>query len=210
MNRGYVALGIAAVLAAVIGLYVIPGADDRTDATVSRDRDPSRAASDTGQNRPTVPSRAPSLPARASDRAVGSGASDEYVVGGVRIRDHRSGERERVDLPPAIHPPGGRKIASELTSSVGQKVRAVVAECAASVPQDARGDRPRADGEITIAIKNQLATVTAATFQLRDVVGAVVDPVKQCLEHKTIGVATASGDEPDVASYDITMSFRLP
>src|ERR1043165_415594 len=52
----------------------------------------------------------------------------DYMVGGVRVRDHRSGDRTPSAVPSAIHPPGGRKIASHLTSDIAQTVRAVMTE----------------------------------------------------------------------------------
>jgi hypothetical protein len=47
-------------------------------------------------------------------------------------------------------------------------------------------------------------------FQVRDVAGGSTGPVKECMEQKTVGVATPSGDEPDVQGYAITLSLRLP
>jgi hypothetical protein len=131
------------------------------------------------------------------------------MIGGVHVRDHRSGDHTPVDLPPAIHAPHGRKIPSQLTHDLTQRLRAVVNECAARIPAGARGARAGIDGEITIAIKDQQATVTAGTFQLRDI-AASDGSVKDCIEQKAVGVAVASGDEPDVENYGITLSLRLP
>lgn len=209
MNRGYLALGGALVLAAVIGLYaVLSRGDDR--AVTPAPRDPEIAQASPGKPSGSGPARTPSANVTPEQTTPSTTTTKEYTVGGVRIRDHRSGAHVQPDVPPAIHPPGGRKVPSELTSGIAQKVRAVVAECAASVPAEARGEKPRADGEIRIAIKSQQATVTGATIQMRDVVGAAGDPVKQCIEQKAIGVATPSGDEADLEDYAITVSFRLP
>jgi hypothetical protein len=131
------------------------------------------------------------------------------MVGGVRVRDHRSGDRTPSAVPPAVHPPGGRKIASHLTSDIAQKVRAVMTECAFSLPPDARGAEPRLDGTIEIAIKDRLATITSASVQLRDVSASAAAPVKRCIDEKSVGVATSAGEEADVAGYAITLSFRL-
>jgi hypothetical protein len=131
------------------------------------------------------------------------------VVGGVRIRDHRKGEHVQLDVPPSIHPPGGRKLPSELTNAIAQQVRAAVNECAASVPAEARGDKPRMDGEIQIAIKDRQARVTSATIQPRDITGSV-EQVKQCVEQRAVGIASPSGDEADLEGYSITLSIRLP
>lgn len=61
-----------------------------------------------------------------------------------------------------------------------------------------------------MSIKDHQATVTRATFELRDLASASQGPLKQCMEQKSVGVATPSGDEPDVSGYAITLSFRLP
>ena len=43
---------------------------------------------------------------------------------------------------------------------------------------------------------------------LRDVAGG--ESVKQCIEQKSVGITASAGDEPDVDSYAITLSLRLP
>ncbi|HET7504156.1 MAG TPA: hypothetical protein VFK02_24215 [Kofleriaceae bacterium] len=153
---------------------------------------------------PIGPADTPAQPTAGS----GSGVR-EYVVGGIRVRDHRTGDHPPSEIPPAIHPPHGRRIPSQLTYAVTQQVRGVVNECAASVPIAARGPKAGLDGQVLISIKDHQATVTRATFVLRDV--ASPDPsVRQCLEQKAIGLATPSGDEADVENYAITLSLRLP
>lgn len=212
MNRGYLALGAALVLAAVIGLYVVLLRDDGAGAQ----HDPAGpkiaevARVDHGKPGVTVTPTAP----REDSRPAASGGQgtkvSEYTIGGVRVRDHRSGDRAPVDIPPAIHPPEGRKIPSQLTSGIAQRLRTVMAECAASVPAEARGAASRIEGEIQIAIKDHHATITSATYQARDVDGEAQGAIKRCMEQKSVGVATPSGDEADVEGYAITLSFRLP
>jgi hypothetical protein len=206
MNRGYLVLGAAAVLAAIIGLYVALGQSD--DAAGQRTPgDPKIAEAgrgrDVGGTRPGDHAR-PSLPPGAGS------AAREYVSGEVRVRDHRSADHAAVDVPPAIHPPEGRKIPSQLTSDLAQHLRGVMADCAASVPPGALGASPRLEGEVLMSIKNHQATVTGATFQLRDAAAASQDAVKQCMEQKSVGVATPSGDEADVEGYAINLSFHFP
>jgi hypothetical protein len=206
MNRGFLAVAGGLVLAGVIVLYVLLRASD--DPAAGRASNAPRITeADHGKPGPTVRPVAPSDPAVP----VGSGSgSRDYVIGGVRVRDHRSGEHPMLDIPPAVHPPQGRRIPSQLTYALTQKLRGVVNECAASVPQDGRGAKPRIDGEIIIAIKGQQATVTSGTFQLRDADSASEAPVKACMEQKAVGVATPSGDEPELENYAITLSVRLP
>jgi hypothetical protein len=208
MNRGYLAFGAAAVLAAILGLYAVmsKGGGPATPSPADP-RNMTEARPDTPG---IVVSRPPARPGARPAVPSGSAASSDYTVGNVRIRDHRSGEHPQVDVPPAIHPPEGRKIPSQLTSDIAQRLRALTSACGASVPPEARGAAPRLDGEIQIAIKNQQATVTSAIFQARDVAAASQDAVKQCMEQKAIGVGAPSGDEPDVEGYAITLSLRLP
>lgn len=208
MNRGYLALGAALVVVVVIALYVALAASDDGEVA-TRSRDPKIA--EVPRDRPTgsivrTPS-ASGTPERTADTSAD--APKEYVIGGVRVRDHRKGEHVQMDVPPSIHPPGGRKLPSELTNAIAQQVRAAVNECAASVPAEARGDKPRVDGEIRIAIKDRQVRVTSATIQPRDITGSV-EQVKQCIEQRTVGIASPSGDEADIEGYSITLSIRLP
>jgi len=212
MNRGYLALGAAVVVVALFGLYVAMSKDD--DAAPPREpagrnisrTDPGKSAVKETRPRPGDGAHPtlPALPAR-SDPAV-----SEYMVGDVRVRDHRTGEHAPIDVPPAVHPPQGRKIPSQLTSDIARGLRSVVSECAASVLPGDRGAAPHLDGLIMISIKNQQATITSATFQARDVAPTSQGLVKQCLEQKSIGVGVPSGDEADVEDYGITLSLRLP
>jgi len=209
MNRGYLVLGAAVVLVAAVALYVAIGTGE--DAAGKRSPgDPKLTEADHGRRdggTPSHPDRAqPSSPAAPA----GAGTAREYTVGDVRVRDHRSGENAPLEAPPPIHPPEGRKIPSQLTSDLAQHLRGVMNECAAGVPREALGASPRLEGEVLMSIKDHQATVTNATFQLRDVAPASQDALKQCMAQKAVGVATPSGDEPDVEGYEITLSFRLP
>lgn len=209
MNRGYLALGAAIVVVALFGLYVAMSKDD--DAAPPREpagrklsrSDPGKPAVRGTRAQPGDAPR-PALPAR-SDPTV-----SEYMVGDVLVRDHRTGDHAPIDVPPAVHPPQGRKIPSQLTSDIAHRLRAVVTECAASVLPGDRGATPHLDGQIMISIKDQQATITSATFQARDVAPTSQGLVKQCLEQKAIGVGVPSGDEADVEGYGITLSLRLP
>jgi hypothetical protein len=133
----------------------------------------------------------------------------EYTVDGVRIRDHRKGSHAPVDLPPNIHPPDTRRIASTVTHGVITQMTGVVKECAAGLPADARGAKPRVEGTVFLGIKDKQARTNEAKVQLRDVVaGAWIDTIKSCIESKSIGLTTAA-DEADLERYSITVSFAL-
>jgi hypothetical protein len=211
MNRRYLALGAAIVVVAVIGLYVASRRSDPGGDTAANDDliGPKNPEADPGKPKIKVTQTASGTSPRPELTGAGSAVSD-YMVGGVRIRDHRSGDHAPVDLPPVIHPPQGRKIPSQLTSDIAQKLRAVTTACTASMPAAGRGPQARLEGEIKIAIKDHQAEVTSATFQLRDVAGGADSPVKQCMEQKSVGVTTPAGDEPDVEGYAISLSLRVP
>src|SRR3954468_13219762 len=100
----------------------------------------------------------PSLPRVGEAVAVNpdpAAPQHEYVVGDIRVRDHRSGDNKPLDIPPNVHPAEGPAIPSTLTHDISQKVKAVVMDCAKQdLPRDARGDgKPRLEGQISIAIK---------------------------------------------------------
>jgi len=207
MNRGSLALGLGLVAAAGIGLYVATRGNDRTEggdaAVAPRNAEPLSGAR-----------LAPSLPADRAGRVAPlpstAPSGTDYVVGDVRVRDHRTGTHEQLDVAPVIHAPTGPKIASTLSQAIAKNIRGVVADCAASVPSDARGAKPRFEGQVKIAIANQQATITSAAIRLRDVTGESVAAAQQCIEQKVIGISTPSGNEPDIEGYGITLSLRLP
>jgi hypothetical protein len=220
MNRRILALGAVIVLVALGGLLfalrghdapsVAPPHEEAARGTTHRDEArPSFAESGAGT---AARAEAPAPPSRGDTLEVpaGGSATKEYVVGDVRVRDHRTGDHPIPDLPPAVHPPQGRRLPSTLTNELAQQLRKAVASCAASVPAEARGPAPKIDGEIIIAIKDHQASITSATFQPRDVTGDANDAVKQCLASRAIGLATPSGEQADLDHYAVTLSLVLP
>ena len=146
-------------------------------------------------------------PAIASD--VGSDDATTYKVDTITIHDHRgSNAGSALDLPPGIHPPNMRQISPAAVANVSRGVRGVLAECQKLVPPIPPGPKPRMDGEIVISIKNGQATITKGLVQLRDTVGDV-EPAKQCLEQKVVGVTSDAAGEADLDAYSIHMSFAL-
>lgn len=205
-------IGGLVVLAGLAALWLTLSDDDPgptpAPAAVS-------SAPPTGASRPALGASgrapavtvSPTLPSTGS--AAGSAAAPtEYVVGDTRVRDHRGGNHAPMDVPPSIHPPDGRKIQSSTSFEVGQKVKAAVEACAASIPVEARGTKPRVEGQVVISIKDRQVTVRETTMQLRDVVGAAAPATKACIEEKTRAI-THVADEADTESYDLTMSFAL-
>jgi hypothetical protein len=210
MTRGYLMLGAAIVLAAVVGLFVLlsPGDDASANRTpeTARSAEPAAPAVKRRSTEAVTPSGPPDHP----DTTANEPGTREQTFGNVVVRDHRTGAHDAIDVPPVIHAPQSRKIASQLSYDVSQPVRAAVLECAASVPREARGPKPRFEGQITIAIKNRQATITDAVLKLRDVTSVALEPLNRCVEQKSVGASVPSGDEPELEGYSITMSLRLP
>ncbi len=218
MNRRVIlALGAVAVLAALLVLFFklreagkasanaqsTPATTASTEPATQPPRETPKVVADS--NRPGAPVVSP---AQGRSDPPDEGVK-EVTINGMRIRDHRKGEHAPIDLPPNIHAPDSRKISSTLTAAISEKLQAVMSECAVNVPSEARGPKPKLEGTVTIGIKDHQAKITQSTMQLRDVVGASVDPTKQCIEQKSLGLTTAATDETDLESYTISITFAL-
>lgn len=166
------------------------------------------ASTDPTSSTPSAPPRLPSTvtPAKPIPEA---GSANEYTVGDVQIRDHRSGSNAQIDVPPNIHRPNTRQLPSTLTAQVAQQIRGVLADCAKDLPKEARGDHPRLEGTINVAIKDHKLTVTTATYQLRDVTGDAVATMKSCVEQKSVGLESAANDQEDIDNYSIGITFAV-
>jgi|GEM_PF-2068345 len=216
MNRRILAVGAIIVVVAIGGLlFALRGSDPGDDArsappvaTTHRDEARPRSEVESGRRTPALPVDPPS----AGDTATPERGSPykEYVVGDVRVRDHRAGDLPQRDVPPAVHPPQGRRLPSTLTNEFAQQLRAALATCAVSVPAEARGPTAKIDGEIIIAIKDHQASIASAIFAPRDISGESNDAVKQCLSAKAVGMTTPSGDQADLDHYAVTLSLVLP
>jgi len=161
---------------------------------------------------PSAPSAPPHLPPTVTDTTKPipeSGSANEYTIGDVRIRDHRSGSNAPIDIPPNIHRPNTRQLPSTLTAQVAQQIRGVLADCGKDLPKEARGDHPRLEGTINVAIKEHKLTVTTATYQLRDVNGDAAATMKSCVEQKSVGLETAASDQEDIDNYSIGITFAV-
>lgn len=209
MKRALVA---ALVVALVIVVYLMTRTHARTDDTASTAG--SSAASGvtvTGStdHRPIV-TPAPRLPDNnGASRLPEQGSANEYVIGDVRVRDHRAGSNAPMDIPPNVHPPGARVIPSKLTSAVAQQVRGVLAECTKDIPREARGPHPRLEGQLIVTIKDHMMTVTEATMQLRDMPADSLDATRQCVEQRSVGLQTAAADQDDLDKYSIGVTFAV-
>jgi hypothetical protein len=214
--RNALVIGGLVVVALVVALYFAM----KKDSAAAQGSQGTSTTSGQGSAVVTAPPRAgqpnvtPGLtgdrPAPTMPQAAPGQYPKDYVVGDIHVRDHREGDNKPLDIPPNVHPAEGPAIQSTLTADIAQKVKAVVYECTASIPKNARGDKPRAEGQILIAIKNHNVTVTKSIMQLRNVTGESVEPAKQCIEQKSVGLTSAAPEQADIDSYSINLSYAIP
>ena len=209
MSRNALVIGGLVLAAAAVALYflVLDGGEGSSGASAPATpigTPPPEVTASPG-TAPTLPGggTAPTLPTETEHRT-------EYAVGDIQVRDHRTGNHAPLDIPPNVHPAEVREIPSTLTHDIAQKVKAVMLECTQQVPREARGEKPRLEGQILIAIKDHKVTITKATMQLRRIEGASVDPTKQCIEGKSVGIETGAPDQDDLESYSINLTFAIP
>jgi hypothetical protein len=206
MSRTLLGVLAAVVFVAGIVLYVLLGKSARSSEGTT--------TTTVGSNGSTVTTTTdrtgtPQLPPTGS--APSFGGPDEYTVGGMKVRDHRRGDNAPVDIPPNVHMPGATEIPSTLTHELAQQVKAVMRDCVKSLPADAKGEAPKLEGQITIAVKDQKASITKSRVQLRDVKdGDAVTAAKQCIESKSIGIGAPASDVPNLDAYTINLSFLIP
>jgi hypothetical protein len=208
MKRALVAVAVVAV---VIVAYLMMRKHDRTDVAAS-------TAGSSAPSGPTTPgstdhrpivTHAPQLPDKGAARLPEQGSANEYVVGDVRVRDHRAGNKPPLDVPPNVHPPGARLIPSTLTQAVAQQVRGVLADCTKDIPREARGPHPRLEGQLIVTIKDHKMSVTKATMQLRDMPADSLDATRQCVEEHSVGLQADAADQDDLDNYSIGVTFAV-
>jgi hypothetical protein len=206
MSRTLLGVLAAVVLVAGIGLYVLLGRSAKTPTTTTT----VGSNGTTTVTTTTDPSGSiPSLPSTGSAPALGG--PDEYTVGGLKVRDHRRGDNQKLDIPPNVHQPGAVEIPSTLTHELAQQVKAVMRDCVKSLPADARGEAPKLEGQITIAVKDQKASITKSLVLLRDVKESdATTAAKQCIESKSIGIGAPASSVPNLDAYTINVSFLIP
>ena len=206
MSRTLLGVLAAVVLVAGVVLYVLLGKSSKS---------PEVTTTTVGSNGSTVttttdPNGTPRLPSMTGS-APALGGPDEYSVGGMKVRDHRRGDQDKIDIPPNVHMPGATEIPSTLTHELAQQVKAVMRDCVKSLPADAKGEAPKLEGQITIAVKDQQASITKSLVQLRDVKeGDALSAAKQCIESKSIGIGAPASDVPNLDAYTINLSFIIP
>lgn len=168
---------------------------------------PVGTSSSSSSSSPGGTGTAPALPPSGDGSAQNP---KDYMVGDVRVRDHREGNNKPLDIPPNIHPADQRELPSSLTHDISQQVRKLLYTCAADLPKDARGTKPRLEGQLTVAIKDHTLSITNAVAQIRDVDGPSQDAIKQCVEQKSVGMTAAASDQADIDNYGIQITFAIP
>ena len=213
MNRAVlISLGALVLVAGVVlAILIAKGEDDPSRATSGTTTSPGGTAT-TGPQPGSLSREAPTLPGGGiAVRNSDPNNPREYAVGDTVVRDHREGTHAPLDIPPSVHPPEGRKIPSTLTHEISQKVLDVLKTCAASLPADQRGEKPRLEGVIDISIKSGKTTINKATMQPRNVTaGPAADAFKACMEQTSIGIQNSAPDQEDLDSYTINLSYAVP
>ncbi len=209
-NRAIYAIMAIVALAGVIGLYFLvqaPADDPKATAEQAKPATPGPGFTGSGHG----PSTPPSLPG-AGGSAVPGDLPDrvkEYAANGAIIRDHRTGTHAPIELDPNAKPENTHKLQPALTKAVADRVREVMHECVATLPATARGANPRLEGSINIAIKAKQVLINKAAINVRDVNGDAAEVTRLCIEQKSLAITHPAGDEDDLTSYDINLSFAL-
>ncbi|HEY5926096.1 MAG TPA: hypothetical protein VIV11_30630 [Kofleriaceae bacterium] len=207
MRKALLIGGLVVALLVIALVYAINKDSPPAEATAT-----GSGSAATPAPRPSAPTVTPGLPGTAPQLPVPAPGEHpkDYVVGDIRVRDHREGDHKPLDIPPNVHPAEGPSIPSTLTHEIAQKVKAVVYDCVKALPSDARGDKPRIEGQILIAIKDHNVTITKSTMQLRNVTGESVEPTKQCIESKSVGITNPAPDQQNIDSYSINVTYAIP
>ncbi len=208
-NRAIYAILAVVALAAIGGFALMLRGDGETaETTAMKGTKPAPGGGFTpsGQGPAAAPGQ-PSLPAGSADDLPDK--VREYAANGAIVRDHRTGAHAPIDVDPNAAPPNSRKLQPTLTKAVADKIRDVMHECVATLPANARGERPRLEGTIDIAIKDKVVSVNKAALAVKDVTEAAAEATRACIETKAKTVTQAAGDEQDLPSYEINLSFTL-
>jgi len=208
-NRMLAVLGALAAVAVIILYVFVKHAGSAPDTGSTPQPSTQNTGPSTGPITTANGGITPALPATGSDPGSGDNPKD-YMVGDIHVRDHRTGNHEPLDLPPNVHPPQQRELPSTLTHEISQQVRQLLGQCAIDVAKDARGAKPRLDGQLTVSIKDHTLTLTNIATQVRDVDGPSADALKQCVEQKSVGLTAVARDQADITDYGIAITFAIP
>jgi len=212
MNPRLLGMLIGALVAAGVVLYLMSSKPSSATSSAAQGGSavvvPVGTSSSSSSTTSSGTGTAPALPATTADGSAQN--PKDYMVGDVHVRDHRDGNNKPLDIPPNVHPADQRELPSSLTHDISQQVRKLLYTCAADLAKDARGTKPRLEGQLTVAIKDHTLSITNAVAQIRDVDGPSQDAIKQCVEQKSVGMTAVASDQADIADYGIQITFAIP
>jgi hypothetical protein len=204
-----VAIGAVLVIGAVALVLMMSKTDDPPVGQKSIPRPAGQGSSVTVTS--TDRGAPPVLPNGSAVATAGSDQTREYMVGDVKIRDHRTGDHKPMDIPPNIHPANARALPSELTQDISQQVKRQLFACAKDLlPKEARGTKPKLEGTLSVAIKDHKLAITGLDSQIRDVDEASASALKQCVEQKSASFTSSAPKEADLDNYTIGLTFAIP
>lgn len=125
-----------------------------------------------------------------------------------RIRDHRTNVTvDPIDRrEPAPIPPPARAVNPSITSALHAAVRPHLAPCFDDIPQEARGNKPRADVYLTTRIAAEVLRVESIRVVFSDIKAELHDALSACAQ-AAIGTSIPAPGERDLASYPFAMGY---
>ena len=203
MNRTVLGLGLVVLVGAGLAWYLMRGGGTPVA--------PGTATSITPAAPPAQHVSPPSLPALGSAGPAARVGSDprDYSMGGVEIRDHRA-DAVPVEMAPNLHAPDARRLPPTVVASITDQVKQVLYACAGEIPREARGEHPRMESQVKLAITGHKVTVVGAEVHLKEIVGAALEPSQKCIEDRALALTAAAPEEADLASYTVSVSYLIP
>ncbi|MBA3463402.1 MAG: hypothetical protein H0T46_25830 [Deltaproteobacteria bacterium] len=208
-NRTIFAIMAAVAVAAIVGLwFAIKGGGDEVKPTVTSAKGSGSGAWVGTQHGPAGGRPLdPSLPTPPGSKPPENPKA--YSVNGAIVHDMRSGNHEPFTPSANPAPANNRKLQPTLTKAIADRVRDAMHECVKLMPDGVRGEKPRLEGSINIAIKDKKVLINKADLIVNDVNGDAKEATRQCIAGKTMAITHAAGEEADLESYDINLSFTL-
>jgi hypothetical protein len=208
MKATLIAIASLVVVAGVALVLMMSSTDTATPTAPTKSK---LATGSAGVGVANTTTERPALPTPPPGLAAGSDGVKEYMVGDVKIRDHRSGSNVPRDIPPNPHPANARDLPAELTHAISQQVKNQIYACAAVVPKDVRGEKPKVIGQLNVAIKDHMLSITGMSLETRDITDeATATALKQCTQEKSAGLTSPAKDQDDIAEYNIQLNFAIP
>jgi hypothetical protein len=203
MSRTILAIGAVLVLGLAIGVWILSRPSDNASAEPANAHPGSPADHDDPR---------PSLAESGSGTSGTSRRTRARTGDDVVVHDHRTGDSPpSPDLvEPTKQTKRDRDLPSNLTFEVSRGVKAALEQCASLIPAGERTGASRLRGSIGVGIKDHVATIRAADLSFTGSTGPAADSAKQCVVQKSVGLQTPAQDQPDLESYSIEVSFRLP